>query len=481
MTNIFSSELGHAAIRAYAAYKDPEFVQLAKDWWNWTWSWTVSDAAARSKTALGKNFLLPSSCSNYPIVGGTFMNTDPADGNILIGQTGLSSLLAEATSNQTYVDQATQSFSFLQNLLLNTTTMIPQYGIVLSASDPKSCSTTPPSSTLCSGVWIEGLATFSTVADESTKPDDQLISKSYIAAMSAQIWHSADGILRVPDGNRYHADVNFPRGLGTLYQRTENPNFKNDIENYMAVQYNAILDLSTIKGSDLYSFDWIGPPASTFDFESQINALGVLIPVIALPDTNSTSNPNITSTSSSTSISNATPNSSPTSASRSSSSNTTPVEGIVGGILGGVLVLAAIIAVLLWHRREKQFLPPIRGFDSQARDLHINRVTNSPHLLDLRGIHRSEGPQDFHIQPFTQQKYSDARSGSAVACKGWFQERADSEQMAQHEQQEDCQLLREMGSMLSLLDWQLARIQQRSTVGSESDEPPEYPRSVRSG
>ncbi|KAL0574776.1 hypothetical protein V5O48_007187 [Marasmius crinis-equi] len=69
-----------------------------------------------------------------------------------------------------------------------------------------------------------------------------------------------------------------PRGVGLLYQQTEDTKFKDDIEKYLAVQYNAILDLSTTNGSNIYAFDWTGPPASTFDYDGQMTALSVLVP-----------------------------------------------------------------------------------------------------------------------------------------------------------------------------------------------------------
>ncbi|KAL0575195.1 hypothetical protein V5O48_006770 [Marasmius crinis-equi] len=171
-------ELGHAAIRAYAAYRDNVFLGLAIDWWQWARAWTVSDSASSSHTAPGKSAPLPSSCSGLPIVGGTFQDTGPTNSHVQTLPTGnflvLSSLLSEATLNQTYLDQATQTFYFFQRLLLDTMTTIPQESIFLNASDTKLCSTDPPAASYCSGIWIEGLATFSRVADRSSKPDEQL-------------------------------------------------------------------------------------------------------------------------------------------------------------------------------------------------------------------------------------------------------------------------------------------------------------------
>ncbi|KAL0575196.1 hypothetical protein V5O48_006771 [Marasmius crinis-equi] len=250
-----------------------------------------------------------------------------------------------------------------------------------------------------------------------------------------------------------------PRGLGMLYQRTENTQFKSDIEQYLAVQYNAILDLSSANGSNVYAFDWIGPPSSIFDVNGQVTALGVLVPVIALPDTNSIPG------------SNPTFGSNPTPTFNSLPSKTPPVKGVVGGVVGGVLVLAIIVVLFLVRcRRHKKLFPQGQEADAQKQELRMEPITNSPHILAVRSGSRSpmrfrefgrtHRTQPLHIRPFTAQKQLPGRSGS------------------EHEQPDDQQLLRQMGSALSLLNWQLARVEEDSTVGSESDVPPEYPGSA---
>ncbi|KAL0571087.1 hypothetical protein V5O48_010869 [Marasmius crinis-equi] len=441
-------EFGHAAIRAYAAYNDDTFLTLAENWWNRTWSWTVSDSAVAWKTLAGKNGPLPPSCSGHPIVGGTFhilqmpmlgyslqgdlcfpMNVMASaqyaihDGSFDREFLMLSSLLAEATSDRTYLDQATRSFTFIQDLLLDMTTVIPQNGIVLNASDTRSCNLNPPPTSVGSGIWIDGLAAISTVADGGSMLDEQLISRSYVAAMSAQSWHSAGSILRVSDKQGHHTDFNLAQGLSMLYQRTGNDQFKSDIEKHLAVQYNAILDLSTTNGSDMYAWDWTGPPPSSFDIAGQVTALAVLVPVIALPGIGSTSD------------SSPTPNSTP------SSSKKTPVGRIVGGVVGGILVLAVLIVLFLVRRHRGKVLP-------QAQE-------------------SIDGAQGFHIELFTEPKRFTAGLGSAQSLS------------AQRGRQDDQQLLRQMGATLSRLKQRLARVEGISTVETETDPPPEYPGSVR--
>ncbi|KAL0565814.1 hypothetical protein V5O48_016205 [Marasmius crinis-equi] len=463
-------------MQVYAMDNNDTFLKLAEGWWNLAQLWTVTNATAASKAAFGKNFTLVPSCSGHSIVGAMFYDKNPTDDRVAIVQTGemliLSSLLAEATSNQTYLDQATDSFSFMRDVLLNTTAMIPLSPIHLNASDSDSCILPPlPTSSVNSGIWIEGIARFQKVAAGIARPDNELILESYVAAMSAPTWHSAEGILRVKseDGETYHSDVNLPRGLGVLYQQTENSQFKSDINKYLAVQYNALLDRSTTNGSDNYSDDWNGPPNSTYDVDGQINALGVLIPVIALPDTNSTP---------------------PTSLSE----KRRPIGEIVGGVVGGILVLAALIAVYLARRHWKRKpLPPVQP-------IHIEPFTQSPGLvapsLESRQpeqVGELNETQNLYIQPYTQQLSQDQQSldmgGRDIPSKHWVSGRTilGSAQMSQPVQvssmtstqaQDDRQLLGQMGATLNILAQRLARVEGMSTMRSETDMPPEYPGSI---
>ncbi|KAL0573483.1 hypothetical protein V5O48_008476 [Marasmius crinis-equi] len=59
-----SNALGHAAIRAYAAYKNETFLDFATAWWNWGLLFTVSDADVSAKQFAKKNITIPTSCSN---------------------------------------------------------------------------------------------------------------------------------------------------------------------------------------------------------------------------------------------------------------------------------------------------------------------------------------------------------------------------------------------------------------------------------
>ncbi|KAF8205421.1 hypothetical protein K438DRAFT_1819084 [Mycena galopus ATCC 62051] len=72
------------------------------------------------------------------------------------------------------------------------------------------------------------------------------------------------------------------RGLTTAYVRESVPDLQDDIGQYIAVQFNAVVDLATANGSNIYANSWSGPPSSAFSPVNQSNALSALIGAIHL-------------------------------------------------------------------------------------------------------------------------------------------------------------------------------------------------------
>ena len=65
-------------------------------------------------------------------------------------------------SNNTYLNQATTSLGFVQNVLLDTKTNIPQASIFVNASTinlDETCQRVPVNSSRIPGIWIEALVT----------------------------------------------------------------------------------------------------------------------------------------------------------------------------------------------------------------------------------------------------------------------------------------------------------------------------------
>ncbi|KAJ7117083.1 hypothetical protein C8R44DRAFT_627232, partial [Mycena epipterygia] len=70
----FSDELsyGYAAARAYAAYKNPTFLQYAIQSWWFGRSYTLSQDDISSGKNAGKNFSVSKICQDITMAGGTF-------------------------------------------------------------------------------------------------------------------------------------------------------------------------------------------------------------------------------------------------------------------------------------------------------------------------------------------------------------------------------------------------------------------------
>ncbi|KAL0576829.1 hypothetical protein V5O48_005153 [Marasmius crinis-equi] len=300
--------------------------------------------------------------------------------------------------------------------------------------------------------------------------------------MTRPSWHSAVEILRMPDGEgKFHADSSLPRGLGTLYQRTQNTKFKEDLEKYLAVQYNAIVDLSTKTGTDIYSLDWNGPEPNPFDFVSQINALSGLLPAITLPDTISPTSLN------------------------STSPRKTPVGGIIGGVLGGVLLVLLFCLLYFYRRRQKQkqkniSLPPDLFETAPARELDIEPFIpqHIPPGIEQgysygepsesgqasnqeRNSLQRELPSPSLASSPTQPTRSHASGKRKVSSAEEVPSLSSTTRSPQNERQDEgqVQLLRDMGEALNAMNRRLERVEGVDTGHRGSDEPPQYPGGVR--
>ncbi|THU80574.1 hypothetical protein K435DRAFT_785372 [Dendrothele bispora CBS 962.96] len=325
---------GYAAIHAYKVYQDQSFLQYAQDAWQFGLNYTVtSDATSAGRTGV-KNFDLQSQCNGSSIVGGTFFQTDPNDPYIAGIGTGaflvLSALLAEATSNQTYLSAASQSSDFILNHLTDAS------NILLDGLYANSCSNNGnPILSYNSGLGIEGLAILSSQTNNSTM--NQRLNEILSTVILSAPWLDSRGIVETSDDRPQYLMF----ALSTAYNRTQDNDIKEFLGHFLSVQHNAILHQATVNGSNVYGKDWVGPPLVQVSPRSQTAALSVLVNAIALPDVvNGTSNLP------------ASPN--PDSSSSSKSSNLGP---IIGGVVGGV-VFVLIICLALWrlfkYNREKR-------------------------------------------------------------------------------------------------------------------------------
>ncbi|KAK0445650.1 uncharacterized protein EV420DRAFT_1717390 [Desarmillaria tabescens] len=323
---------GYAAARAYTAYQDPDFLDIAVTSWTSARRYTISKEQAASGSTDVKNFNLSTSCEGATMAGGTFYSINSSDtalsslasGSFLV----VSALLAEATSNQTYLDAAIESANFIQSHLLDPSNIVVNS---ISSKSNDSCSVSPTLFSYNSGIFTEGLAV---LVDITRNASTEALLRSTITTIAR--WQGIDGVITIPtDGGRY-----IVRALAALYERnTTYSDLREYIKEYIGVQYNAVIEHATSGGTNIYGSSWTGPPSTSFSSDNQTVAISALLSAIPLADDQASSKPSDTPTSTA-----------PLSTKKS------PTGVIVGGVIGGLAVAAAMISgVLLLRRRHRQW------------------------------------------------------------------------------------------------------------------------------
>uniref|UniRef100_A0A0W0GC55 Glycoside hydrolase family 76 protein n=1 Tax=Moniliophthora roreri TaxID=221103 RepID=A0A0W0GC55_MONRR len=330
---------GYAAFSAYDAYKDPSFLTLAEGAWSRGNNQTVTD----------ENLSLWQSVCNTEsprLIGGVYFNTSLTtffvghiNGLFLVcvyqfcNKLGastvneskyfrLSALLAEATSNATYLDAAAKSANFILNNLFSTQNVVQTIDVKEGCASPRF----DPPITEHTGLWIEGLSILASIpgTPSTVQPLDK-IPQAVEAATQWSGWQDEDGILNNHQQATIIAQGNMIRSLGVAYRRLPSSvDLQSYIQSYISVQYNAVLERARNPNTDIYGF-WTGPPSSSFESDNQTSAVAVMLTVISLPEISSDDD-----------------------------STTPSIAVIVGGVVGGVVFLALVVAALVcFHRRRK--------------------------------------------------------------------------------------------------------------------------------
>ncbi|KAK0482975.1 hypothetical protein EDD18DRAFT_1294026 [Armillaria luteobubalina] len=181
MSSLQNYELnyGYAAARAYAAYQDLYFLDLAVTAWTTAKQATISKEQAASGSVDGKQFNLSLSCQGATLAGGTYLSTSFNDPKLSGMESGLflvlSGLLAEATSNQTYLDSAIESANFIQSHLLDPSSIVLDS---VSSKSNESCSMDSTVFLYNSGIFIEGLAILAFIT-RNTSIEDLYVLAAY--------------------------------------------------------------------------------------------------------------------------------------------------------------------------------------------------------------------------------------------------------------------------------------------------------------
>ncbi|KAK7466238.1 hypothetical protein VKT23_004966 [Stygiomarasmius scandens] len=367
LTLSFKTIYGYAAIYAHQAYQNDSYLQFAEDCWLVGFRFTVSQA----QPAILKNSTYQSQCSGSTMDGGSFRTNSTSDSYINVASTGLSSLLAEATSNETYLNAAKQSADFIHSHLTNANGLIMD-GIFADTCDQGSEQQGAKLSSANSGVTIEGLAILNSMTQNTTM---QQWMENVVSKTLQYSWNDDNGILN--DNSHF----NIIAGLVTAFERTNSSDLQGLISKYLAVQYNAVLFNAAINGTNSYGDGWTKPQLKSSS-SGQISALSILVNAMALDQEKSPPSPS---------------NTSETSPSQSSSADNvkkTNVGAIVGGVIGSLGLIALTLLFLLcfrsWRRHHSRslrhpsaiFIPPPTFSNStqhtDQNDLESSNDTSSP-------------------------------------------------------------------------------------------------------
>ncbi|KAJ7827744.1 hypothetical protein B0H13DRAFT_1917494 [Mycena leptocephala] len=350
------------AVKAYAAYKNPIFLQYAVDSWWFGRNRTLSQSDISAGRFSGKNYTIAKACQNATMAGGTFnILNDPEDANVAGVATGLSALLAEITPDPQYLQAADESANFIHSHLYNIRNIVQDY---ISTDLRDNCqvqSSTDPSS---SGVMVEGLSILSSITNNGST---QKILSDLIAAMIPNTaWHSDNGIVTAQgiDGG-----LCLLRGLSAFYMRNStNATLRRYVGDFMLVQvdgtipgttyplisqlqFNAVTNLATANDTNIYSGSWTGPPSAIFSGTNQNLGLSALISAIGL-ETVFPSSPSTSPT--------------PTPSLHNPEPHKTRTAAILGGALGGFALVALVLA-MFWvlhqrpvHQKSVDLVQPFR-------------------------------------------------------------------------------------------------------------------------
>uniref|UniRef100_A0A0W0FBU1 Glycoside hydrolase family 76 protein n=1 Tax=Moniliophthora roreri TaxID=221103 RepID=A0A0W0FBU1_MONRR len=264
---------GYAAVHAYKAYNDGSFLPFAEEVWNVGQVYTLSSSNINTGFTPVKDFSVQKQCLDVAIATGVRpFHTFDGSAFTIQAPFSLSSLLAEATSNNTYLEAAKQSMDFIRHHLYFTDGLVRD-GI--SARQNDSCGTFDFINPYNSGLTIEGLAILASVTQDSAM--QQTLWDLVSATIAYPLWQNADGLIAAWYDR---GDENIVRGLSEVYERITTPSdFRSYVQAYIAVQYNAVVDQG--KGSNIYGTSWIGPP-TTFDGAGQTSGATVLMAGILL-------------------------------------------------------------------------------------------------------------------------------------------------------------------------------------------------------
>ncbi|KAK0237386.1 hypothetical protein EDD85DRAFT_953386 [Armillaria nabsnona] len=332
---------------------------------------TISKEQAATGTVDGKQLNLSLLCQGTTLAGGTYWSTSLVDPN-LSGMTSslflvVSALLAEATSNQMYLNFAIESANFIQSHLLDPSNIVLDS---LSSKSNESCLVNSMVFLYNSRIFIEGLAILASITHNTST--EALLHSTIIAIATDTLWQGLDGVIETMDIGGHH----IVQALAALYEHnTVSSDLWEYIKEYIGVQYSAVTEKATSGGSNIYGLPWTGPQSTLFSSFNQTVAVTTLLSAIQLiddePSSKSSDNSTLTCT----------PTVTVTTSLLSLKKN--PTGAIVASVVGGLTALVlTTVYVLLYCRQHRQGnLSPLLVNEGSSQILAPFMAISVPEIL----------------------------------------------------------------------------------------------------
>ncbi|KAK1227669.1 hypothetical protein PQX77_009294 [Marasmius sp. AFHP31] len=294
----------YALTRAWIAYKDEEFLNIARDYWTSTRHLTISQADIQSGTSLAKltidesSIVLTCSANDHrgkiSLVGGTFHNAiNASDLTITLDSTAgyltLTASLAaiESKPNETYIDLAKQQAEVMLNVLYGKSNGV-FFGTVRALEDcPLGGSETL--ALFNAAVSMQGLSLYALVSRSDSLED--ILRNMTRYATTFDDWHYPNGVLdfrKVVLTYLNNTDDYMQQLFRSYFDLAINANasdLKIYLRRYLAVQYNEVVKRTTqpeVQARNIY-----GPglhPDTQFNPSSQMLAITTLLGGVILDD-----------------------------------------------------------------------------------------------------------------------------------------------------------------------------------------------------
>ncbi|KAJ7260617.1 hypothetical protein C8J57DRAFT_1636635 [Mycena rebaudengoi] len=334
---------GRAAALAYLAYKDQSFLDYAMQAWWFGRAYTLSqDDVSAGRISTKDLSPLQQFCQDQTMAGGTFWLMDPVKPKVLALSTGyflvLSALLAEATSDQLYFQAAVESWKFIQAHLLNDQNLVFE---AIYAPQNYSCTIIRETQPYNTGIVIEGLSILIALTNDTETKN--VLEQILTIAIPYNVWQGSDGVIAVvnqTNETQKMGDLNLVQGFAAAYARNATSvEMHAYLGHYLTVQFNAVVDLATVGGSNIYGNSWSGPPSSTYRGQDQTTALSALLGALVV------SNDSIPSSS-------APSTTSPSTTPEAVHPGKAKAVPIALGVVGGVFFLLAVLGIWIAKRRR---------------------------------------------------------------------------------------------------------------------------------